>query len=221
MPDYQELQRNYNQIMGNEIGEYPVFTLDYVHQQRLAVETYLSHLSVEEKRQKDLISIQTEETRAKIRADVAEKANYRKCTLYFTTDGRVRFNQELFGETLQDVLPFRIKKSWRLLARDKPNEPEILLIKLELEENRKEKYIFLDLDNINRSKIKKAFHREGVHLGISERKEAEILENLVSQIANSARVIEIPTVYGWFRKNGKWGYIFPGEFIWEEVKKWI
>jgi len=220
MPDYQELQRNYNQIMSNDIGGYQGFTLDYAHQQRLAVETYLSRLSVEEKLEKALISIQTEEKKAKIRADVAEKANYRKCTLYFTTDGRVKFNQELFGETLQDVLPFRVKKSWRLLARDKPNEPEILCINLKLE-NEEEKYIFLDLENVNQSKIKKAFHREGIHLGISAKKEAEILETLVYLLVDNANMVEIPTHYGWFRKNDKWEYVFPDKFILEEIKNWI
>lgn len=158
--------------------------------------------------------------RAEDRANIASLRCLQKTEVVLTNDGEVEICKELFGATKTDRSNFRIVNYAILQSQLQDEEKEVLAIEFACEG--KKKKVFLDTSKLSAKVLNQKFNKAGIHFKFSQRKEAELRENLVIKLQGIAPITVIPESHGWYRnQEGKLSFAFPMDQTWKEVGKQI
>lgn len=170
--------------------------------------------------QKELASIRVEETvqKAQMRANVSLEKSLKQLQITVLADGKLRLEQQRFGEPLQGILPFRIIFCKRYVPVFE-DHPGILSMKFH-EEGRGDKNFWLSLDEADPKTINKKFTILGLSFGFGGQKEMELRQKLVEQAIRISEYIELPYSHGWYCLNSELYYSFPEGLTWREVKSY-
>lgn len=149
-------------------------------------------------------------------ADVRAKEELKRTVISCTTDGSVILQREGFGEEISGKLPLKIRAA-RCYCHIGDVQPAVLVLVVE-KENAEEVALFWDLEQVEDRHIRKVFERQGIILGFAEKKEKEVMRQILQMARNIAKTCEIPEEHGWYRSGDVWSYAFPKDITWKEVR---
>lgn len=167
--------------------------------------------------QKDLATIRIWENvqKTQARANISLEKNLKKLQINVLADGKLKLEQQRFGEPLQDILPFHIgfcKRYVPLLGV----HPGILGIEFEEEGIRKS--LWLNLDEATPRVINKKFTALGLSFGFGGQRETQLRRLLIEKLIQLSAYIGLPQNHGWYCLDDGPQFVFPDELTWEEVK---
>ncbi|MEH2959199.1 hypothetical protein [Candidatus Merdisoma sp. JLR.KK006] len=167
--------------------------------------------------QKEKSAIQIEETvqKAQIRANVSLEKNLKQLEVIVLADGKLRLEQQRFGEPLQGILPFRIIFCKRYVPVFEEH-PGILNVKF-YEEEGGSKNFWLDLKEVVPRTINRKFTALGLSFGWAGQKEAQLRQRFIEQAVKLSEKIELPRAHGWYILDGSLQFAFPEALTWKEV----
>ena len=167
--------------------------------------------------QRGISAIQVEETaqKAKVRADISLEKGLKQLQVIVLADGRLKLEQQCFGEPLQNILSFRIKSCKRYVPIF-GGPPGVLYVNFEMERN-SEKLFWLNLARVTSRTVNTKFTALGLSFGLSGQKEAQLRQLFIERAIRLAEEIGLPQAHGWYCLGGELQFAFPEELTWEEV----
>lgn len=199
----------------------PAYTIYQEHEvinmqmEKKAAET---RMKIEEKAALEKIHTDAIEEQTKRRADISSKRELQETKISILKDGEILIRHELFGSDVKKRVPFNCISHYRLKCIGNSDE-EILYMRLRFESG-EEKEIYLDGKKLEDSYIRKKFRKAGAGFNLFAKKEIEMCSKLITEVIKLSPELYISRRYGWFENNGKVGFAFPGDPVWEEVEKY-
>lgn len=218
----QEYLAGYNRAVENCKSEFyaEVQRAEMEARVRLQEETARAQIELAKRAEIEEICTSEKRQRAEDRANIASLRCLQKTEVVLTNDGEVEICKELFGATKTDRSNFRIVNYAILQSQLQDEEKEVLAIEFVCEG--KKKKVFLDTSKLSAKVLNQKFNKAGIHFKFSQRKEAELRENLVIKLQGIAPITVIPESHGWYRDDaGELKFAFPEDQTWEEVKRLI
>lgn len=179
---------------------------------------FLTELEVQKKAQFADIERVNEKEKAEMRLDLQAKQNYQQMLILEDSDGSLIVQHKLFGKNLSGKLPIRVE-SVRGYCHMGDIQASVWLAIIR-KENGEAATLFWDSNRMENRFVRRAFEREGVYFGFSEKKEAFVRRQILLTLMAKGQVYEIPDKHGWYQEGNEWKYAFPEMITWREVAKW-
>ncbi len=170
--------------------------------------------------QRELSAIKIEEAsqKAKVRADISLEKGLKQMQLMVLADGRLKFEQQRFGEPLQNILAFRVKSCKRFVPIF-GGHPGVLCMIFDVGRS-DEKCFSINLDEADSRTINRKFTALGLSLGFTGQKETQLRQLLLEKVLQLAEEIELPEDHGWYCLRGKLQFAFPENLTWKEAEEY-